>query len=357
MPRIKLVLSFDHELSLGGARSYEQNLFEPTRNLLKAANECGVPIALFTDVLCAMRFEEWAPERFCAAYRSQIHEALRAGNDVQLHLHPHWVDSTFSEGTFHPSARFALADFSKAPPPSDIRGIVGRGYAYLEALCREADPEYRCIAYRAGGYNLAPETQAILGALYESGIRIDSSIGKGYRFDSDVSHVDFAAMPTMPNWFIACDGPLNAPASSGIYEVPIATAPRTPLNNVPFLVKRVLHRKRTYDSGGWTIHAAHTGALERVARLFPRSAWLLGFDDAAQNLPDLLGILRRYMRAHRGADEILCAAIGHPKNMGSYALDLFRGFIEAARKEYGADLSFTTYRAIYDEKFGVTAAR
>lgn len=345
MSKIELLLSFDHELSLGGARDYDRNLFAPTRALLDAAKRAGVPISLFTDVPCAIRFDEWGISEFAEPYRRQIGEALSGGHDVQLHIHPHWFSSHIANGRFAPSKDFRLADF--ADGPLQIESIVSRCHAYLTALCRKTRADYRCIAYRAGGFNLAPQTARILHALYAAGIRIDSSIIKGYRFGSDLSLVDFTDVPAQANWNIPLNGPVSAAASgAGLWEIPIASMPRTPLNNVPFLMNRVRHRNRVYDSGGVSIHDANTGITQKLLRLFPRSAWYLGFDDAAQSLHDLMAILRYHVRAHERDERITCAAIGHPKNMGNYAIDLFERFVDAARTRYGDRIAFVTYSDI-----------
>ena len=181
MQRIRLILSYDHELSLGGTESFAYNLFEPTDELLRVAEELDVPVVLFTDVLCADRYRVWDRVGFFDPYCRQLGDALRAGHDVQLHIHPHWVDSVFEAGVYRPSTHFALSDFEHAAPPDDIAGIVARAYDLLTAICRESDPAYRCIAYRAGGHNLSPATDKILSSLFQNGVRIDSSIVKGDR--------------------------------------------------------------------------------------------------------------------------------------------------------------------------------
>ena len=347
--RIRLILSFDHELSLGGTESFAYNLFEPTNELFRVADELSLPTALFTDVLCAMRYEEWDRSGFFEPYRRQIGEALRRGHDVQLHIHPHWVDSTYEHGTYRPSRHFALSDFENAAPPDDIAGIIDRSHDFLTTLCREADPAYRCVAYRAGGHNLAPATAAILSALYEKGVRIDSSIVKGFRFHSGISAVDMTNMPAAPNWTIPVGGPLNANGDHGLYEIPVAAKPRTPLNNLPFLVNRVRHRARAHDPRGPSIHAAHTPLIQKLGRMFPRSAWALSFDDAAHSTDDVLDIFRAHVRAHGDAEQIVCAAVSHPKSMGAYAFSLMRHFVEGARREFGDALEFTTYRDVYND--------
>ncbi|HKE36106.1 MAG TPA: hypothetical protein VKB39_01650, partial [Candidatus Baltobacteraceae bacterium] len=177
----------------------------------------------------------------------------------------------------------------------------------------------------------------------------DSSIVKGFRFSSGISRVDMTGMPEEANWTIPLTGPLNANASFGLYEVPVAGKPRTPFNNVPFLVNRVIMRKRSHDERGFSIHAAHTPPLQKLGRMFPRSAWALSFDDAAHSVGDVLSILRAHVAAHRRSDDIICAAVSHPKSMGAYEIALMRDFIKAARGEYGDSLEFTTYRAVYND--------
>lgn len=349
MRKLRLVLSFDHELSLGGADSYQRNLFAPTEELFGVAAELGVKIVLFTDVLCAMRFRDWDRDGFFEPYCRQLENALLQGHDVQLHIHPHWLDSTWENGTFKPSTSFALSNFAAASPPFDIRGIVGSAYDFLSHLCSSYDSSYKCIAYRAGGYNFAPATAEILQSLYEKGIRIDSTIIKGYRFKSGISEVDFSGMPAAANWTIPLSGPLHACDERGIFEVPIAGKPRTPLNNVPFLVNRVLHRRRGYDSGGRSIHAGNTSIPDKLARLFPRSAWTLGFDEPAQSRDDVMSVLRSYVESHGRDDEIICATISHPKSMGAYEFDLMRSFVSDAAAEYGGALEFWTYRDVYEK--------
>jgi hypothetical protein len=341
--KIRVVLAFDHELSLGGAPDYNANLFEPTRQLLQLADDAGVRVVLFTDVLCAMAHERWGQTTFVERYRDSLKAALADGHDLQLHLHPHWLTSQFENGAFRPSRDFALANFD------DLESVIRDGASYLRELGCEADPAYRCIAFRAGGYNMAPQTGRILRALYEEGIRIDSSIIKGFRFRSAISAIDFTGTTHRANWYVPLDGPINASSDHGMFEVPIASAPRTPVNNLPFLVRRVLHRKRKYSDGGRGIHDGVSSRSEKLKRMFPQSAWPLSFDNFADSAQDVFSVLRRHVEAHAGEEEIICATVSHPKSMGAHARNVMRGFIERARDEYGANVDFPTFAQLYAE--------
>ena len=133
---LKLILTFDHELPLGGVRSsYKEALFDPTKRLFNLADDLNVPVVLFTDVLCALRFRDWDFENFYKPYTEQLQEAVRLDDDVQLHLHPHWLSSRFENNTFIPSKEYKLADFSLNPVYT-IEKIIKMGVEILQEICR-----------------------------------------------------------------------------------------------------------------------------------------------------------------------------------------------------------------------------
>ena len=349
MQQIKLMLSFDHELSLGGATSYATNLFEPTRNLLSLASQLDVPLVFFSDIWSAIRFREWDSNRFYTPYREQLGTAIRNGHDVQLHIHPHWVDSTYDGTDFHPSTRYKLADFHNAPAPNNIEGIIERGFAEMTEICEAFCRDYKCVAYRGGGYNLEPQTNTILSTLLKLGIVLDSTIAKGMQYHSPVNAVDYRDVPQAANWFISPNGSLRTAADHGIYEVPIAAMPRTIANNIPFLARRVFNRRYRYRSTGFTIGSKASTRANRIARLFPDSAWIVSFDGYARTAKDVLATLRYHVRQHQSDELIVCSACSHPKFMGPYQLRVMATFVEMARAEYGERLEFVTARQICEE--------
>jgi|SRR6185437_3134010 len=348
--KIYLILSFDHELSLGGVSSYSKNLFDPANRILELADKINVPITYFTDILCALKFRDWDNINFYKPYKKQIQQTLLAGHDVQLHLHPHWIDSTWEDGKFKPSKAYGLGSFKDRQPPNNISGIVKQGTDLLKEICNEAIPNYKCIAYRAGGYNFSPCTEDILEALYANGIRIDSSVAKGFCFASNISKVNYRQMPKAANWTIPLNGPLSAESLHGLYEIPIASSPRNILNNIPFLIKRVLYKRRSFDSGGRGIHEGNTSKLLKLKRLFPKTAWMVSFDDYAINNKDLHKILGCHLKKHKNEDTVIASTISHPKAMGSYNLELMKEFVESVREKYEGKIVFSTYRKIYESQ-------
>lgn len=339
--KLKLFLTFDHELPLGGLKtSFESSLFEPTREVMDLANKLNVKVTLFTDILCGSRFREWDYHHFYTPYKNQLHEALKEGHDVQLHIHPHWLTTTYRDGTYLPSTDFGLSDFTENARHGGIEGIIDQSIEELNQLCVPANPAYSCIAYRAGGFNIAPDTKRIMTALYKKGIRFDSSMARGYYFKSGISEVDFRKLPGSPNWVIDPDNYHKASASEGIIEVPIATMFKTPFE-VPTRFKLKKLAGRAPANHGTMIHEDNGRDIPaKIKMLF--ASRMLTFDNYTLSLDYLMRILRYNMKKYKSSDTLMLSIISHPKSMGAYSFELMEGFVNAVHKQY-PDAEFMTF--------------
>lgn len=344
---IHIILSFDYELPLGGvAHSFTQSLFEPTAALLDTAKELSVPIVLFADVLSFLVFEKNGIESYTKNFKKQIQQSLQQGHDVQLHLHPHWLDSSVSESTLISSGNFLLADFEHRPYPNNIPGIIEKGKQALERIAQEIDPDYTCLAYRGGGYNLAPATANILQALQNNGILFDSSLSPGYFFASDRSVVDYQHTPRKKNWFLDPQGDFSKEGQNGILEIPIASMKKK-LVEIPGCIKAPFVKHRGCEKRGETIHLPGRQAFRhRIKQLL--SARMLSFDNHTYPLNYNNQILDHYIKNTEENEDIYLCTIGHPKVMGDYALKMLRHFVHTSRKKYGNKVQFSTYRNILD---------
>ena len=351
--KIKVLLAFDHELPLGGvSRSYKEAIIDPTYELLSLSDNIGVKVNLFTDILCGDFFRRNGENAFYELYRSQLRETLTRGHDVQLHIHPHWIDSTFENKIYKPSSSFKLADFKNRPYPNNIDGIIEKSIALLNEICLPAKHDYQCISYRAGGFNLSPETESILSSLMKHGIKIDSSIAKGLFIKSIYSTVDYKKMPEQCNWYISPDKNLNIPVKDGIWEIPIATVSAGLWTNIIHVLRKYKYKERFFTTGK-TIHNGKTKIGDKLRFVF--SVRMLGFDVHTLTPCDLMKILDSNVKKYSSEKEIILSTVSHPKNMGVYARGLMEGFVEKARKKYGNDIEFPTFATIYKEKLMTTA--
>ena len=341
--KIRLLLTFDHELPLGSLRtSYKRALFDPTERLFDSAKNNDVPLTLFTDVLCALRYKEWDRQGFYEPYADQLQRAIELGHDVQLHLHPHWLTSNFENGSVFPSQEYRLADFENNKVLT-IGDIVDAGTRLLEGVCSKANDNYKVLAFRAGGYNIEPGSKEIFSQLAKNGIKFDSSVVLKYYFVSSLSLVDFRKLPAMPNWFIGKDGNFRKSGGSGILEIPVAAIPKTPFE-IPTRFKLKHFEYRAPETHGEMIHEGKPGSrLQQFRMLF--SARMLTFDNHTLSAKYLMRILDYNVKKFSGFETLNLATCSHPKTMGNYSFSLMEQFIELARKKY-PDIEFTTFERL-----------
>ena len=350
--KIKVFLTFDHELPLGGlSASYENALFAPTRRVMDLADRYGVKVTLFSDILCAYRYKEWDYGNFYVPYAKQLQYATVNGHDVQLHIHPHWLTTTYNGVCFVPSDNFLLSDFKDDSKYGGIPGIIRLSIDSLNDICISANDNYKCIAFRAGGYAVYPDTDILFNSLFSHGIRYDSSMAKGYYFGSGLSTVDYRKMPKLPNWIIDPDDYHSLLSDNpGILEIPIATIPKT-LFEIPTRFKLKKYAGRAVEDRGKMIHQ-HTKAdlTSRLKSLF--SARMLTFDNHTLSLNYLLKIFGYNINLYKNKqDELMFAVISHPKSMGDYAFELMEGFISSVQKSF-PNVEFTTFAAYFTARHG-----
>jgi len=345
--RIRVFLTFDHELPLGGvSASYEDALFAPTRRVIELAKKYGVRVTFFSDVLCAYRYKEWDYRNFYVPYVDQLQDAIGKGHDIQLHIHPHWLTSTFNGTSFLPSDDFLLSDFKEDTKYGGIPGIIRLSIDCLNDICMQATDNYHCVAFRAGGYAVHPGSDILFNSLYNQGIRYDSSMAKGYYFCSGLSTVDFRKLPKVPNWIIDPDdyhSMLSCPP--GILEIPIATIPKT-LFEIPTRFKLKKYAGRAVENRGRMIHQDTQADLSsKLKALF--SARMLSFDNHTLSLDYLLKIFGYNVNLHKNKhEELMFSVISHPKTMGDYSFELMEGFISTVQKSF-QNVEFTTFAEHY----------
>jgi hypothetical protein len=350
LKKIKLLFTFDHELPLGKATDYQRAIFEPTNNLLQLADSLDIPVVLFTDICSAVRFREWDYENYFMPYQTQIQSALLRGHDVQLHIHPHWMTSKFGN-EFNPSNDFSLSNFKNKMEGNTIESIIELAFNELTKICKTVIPDYRCRAFRAGGYDVEPESKRIITKLNELGINFDSSVIKGYYLDYSYSRVDYSRAPDNSEWYVSLEGPLIKPSKDGLKELPISSKPIGLFHVIERRIKKLLNNKvyksRVYQNGGQGFLANHSRQRlsGRLHKIF--NPIVLSLDKENFEYEDLKSIIDYNVKRYESnPNDLILTAIGHPKSMGSYHLSLMEKLVKGLRNQYGESLSFVTYSQI-----------
>lgn len=343
-PAINILLTFDYELPLGGVtKSFDDSLFQPTRQLFDFADNMKVPLVFFADILSYVRFREENIKSYSEGFKEQMQFAIGKNHDVQLHIHPHWLDTEITQNEFTPSDHFMLSDFQNNSIHS-IDTIITKGYNELTSLCQEVKSNYECTAYRAGGYNLSPCFSEIIKSLIRKGIKYDSSVVPGYYFISAQNKVDFRKVPSKPNWYLSPNSEITKEGSEGLWEVPIASIPKTPFE-VPTSFKMKKYAHRSPKARGKMMHSnINMNIKEKFKSLM--SNRMLTIDNYTYSSDYLMKILNYNVKRFQKYEEITLALIGHPKTMGDYSFELLESFILNAKRKYGDKVHFKTFNSL-----------
>ena len=223
------------------------------------------------------------------------------------------------------------------------RDLLERARDYLEELLRPVSPDYRCIAYRAGNYGIQPHERAIIGALLDAGYLIDSSIVPGLVLDNEVNEVDFRGAATAANYYLDERSGIAGGAPAGIFEIPIPSHHRTPVDVARVLGGAVLRRIRppvgaapprgtTIQLDVATDRGGRLGHLRaRLARRLGEGVDLLELELSA---PDLIRSTRSYLRRVHGAEDALFSLSTHPKQLDGRHLDALSEYMAWLRGAY-----------------------
>lgn len=355
-----ILYSDDYEFCLGGNHRSERDvLIVPTERILRTAEALDVPFTLFADVACCWRYRELGMTDVVQQVEEQLREAVGRGHDVQTHLHPHWLWTdieTDRAGYRHYRfdwTRFLLGNC--VPPDGRALAqfcvdVLTRARTYLTDLLAPVDREYRCRAFRAGGYGIQPRTEVVLAALEQAGYTIDSSVVPGLRLCSNVNQIDFRAAPALGNYHLTAATGLTQPASRGLFEIPVAACSirrRTRLREYfrrwsqppePPVGYGIQQATRSRADG---LRARVRQWQRRVRDLGRGWAMLELCDDAAL----MLELTHRYIRQHdRGDADLYFALSCHSKTTTVRQLAALQTYHRELTRYYGGRLQAIHYQ-------------
>lgn len=200
----QLILTVDYELFFGSdAGTVENCMIRPTRRLAEVLGEYNCRMTVFWDILHFYRLRQLEEEVKDLKIdreliEKQIRWLVRQGHDVQMHIHPHWLDSQWVNKKWRFNhTRFSLHRLWDEADPNNIETILGcitQSRLLMEEICRKEDPEYQVRVFRAGGYRVEP-FERLADALRANGIKVDSTASFGMKSHSVDFPFDYTRMP------------------------------------------------------------------------------------------------------------------------------------------------------------------
>jgi hypothetical protein len=227
----KIILTIDYELFLGlKTGDVDSCMVEPTRKLATILNNNESKMTIFWDILHyykLIEYQDLFPElkNDVNIIEKQILFLAKEGHDIQLHLHPHWLDAVYKNDRWIFDYKlFKLQNLSKDDNQNDINSIIGCiniSKNILENLIQNANPDYRVTTIRTGGYLIEPFSK-IREALIKQNILVDTSICPGLINENEGFSYNFLKYPNL-NSYKFSDEPKYTNEKGIFIEVPIKT--------------------------------------------------------------------------------------------------------------------------------------
>jgi hypothetical protein len=350
-----LILTLDYELRAGGCGDVRRLMIEPTAKLLDVCERHGAKVTIMLEVAELWAFEKPSNAEYkkflgydpAVLVRQQLIDTVRRGHDVQLQVHPQWVQAQWESSHWNLDyAHYQLTDFDDA----EMIAILSRGKRDLENMLRPHCPDYRCDGFRAGHWNTQP-SRRFLAALRDAELRSDTSVFKwGYAAGAATNFDYRHAWSNVLAWYARADDINQAALEPAILEVPIATelvryfrlfTPRRIRCGLRFLredreiAAAVQKAKRTNGTG--------RGLIEKVQQLFRQYPRKLDFCKlTAREMLSSIETLINQSQSDAHCLPVPIVMIGHSKEFDT-AADLGNVLGTLARK-FAGTIQFSTYR-------------
>ena len=342
---LHVLLTFDYELFFNDAFCTEKEILIDSTNEIKAALDGEhAKGTFFVDAPCIYRYLEIGQLEFPNMVKRQLNELLDSGHDIQLHLHPSWYDAQFDGGRWTFDQNLYSLDKHKNPTK-----LIINAKDTLDSLVKD-NSNYHCCAFRAGGFCLSPE-QEILTALFDLGIRIDSSVCCGIKMESIAQTFDWSNLHHNGQWmFDPVKGiDVYGCIEKSMIEIPVGTYKNIPgkwllthgqpkLNYPPLKGKTSpVESKMTKSRASMIkgrVHAAFTTPVMFV------------MDNLHANA--LCSIAKSYLKvARKQNDDCFVCAIAHPKFSSSECVENMVQFIKWINHNCKGEIDFITFKEAY----------
>ncbi len=231
---LTLCLTLDYELFGSGRGDVFKHIVEPTNRMLRICEQHKIKLSIFFEVVEYWKIKEAFENGISMGYSAnpatameeQIKRAYQLGHDVQLHLHPQWIDAKYENEQWNLNLDYwrlpEVPDVADETISMGLSELIGKGKETLESILQPEYPEYQCNILRAGGYNIDPSDR-LLKVLKEHSFIADSSVYYGGKAEGSLSKYDYSNVSEKKAyWYASNTSLLSANAmGSGFLELPI----------------------------------------------------------------------------------------------------------------------------------------
>jgi len=177
--KFSVIIEDDWELLGNGLGNVASHQYLPSLVFMKMAKKLDIKLTFMVDAAQQLEFNKYQDRD--ANFRLQknlwdnsISLMREYGFDVQLHLHPQWLNASLNGDLYYLNNNWNIGKYDSLSQQNLIKNAIN----YLHALIRKYEPDYEVIAYKGGSWGLQP-SENLFRSLEEEGIKIVMGVRKG----------------------------------------------------------------------------------------------------------------------------------------------------------------------------------
>lgn len=308
-----IAFTLDYELFLGSkSGSIQKCLIEPLNALQRSAR--NVRFTIFVDATYLYRIyqlmslnKNLKQDYDCLC--SHITQLRDSGHDIQLHIHPHWVYSQYSNGEWQlDHEHYKLSDLTA----HEANEVVHDSKQLLDDILG-----YKTTIFRAGGFSAQP-TELLTSIFRNNDIIADSTVCPGTKYNSLQQLYDYTSAPNTDKYKFSND--LCKPDEIGAFtEIPISMLRVSPLFHWKLAYNRFFSSgKHQLYGDGISVKTTRDSIIHRLTKFYDCQATIDGYKINLLN--------KAYNCAKKNGRELL-TVLGHPKLATPYSVERLSLFI------------------------------
>ena len=327
---MNILITLDYELYLGSKTGTPENcLVRPMAKLTEVLDVHNAKFVIFVDAAYLLRLNQ-LKDRYAqinndyVTVSEHIKMLEHNGNDIQLHFHPQWLYSDWSEVEQcwkMDYQHYKLSDME----PSFAHSSFREAKLLLDSLL-----EHPTRVFRAGGYCL-DDFKDFQSLFNENGIIADSSVSRGNYRHSGSHRFDYRKVPKKTIYKFSksikeedCTGRFTELSISNL-RMPYLIS----LFSVRMLKKKYKASSYHYGDGisiGNSVFKNNEAKKTVVKRLFSTINYTASLDKDSSTL-----LMKQYTHCKRSNTDLII--VGHPKEATESSVACLESWLENKNEE------------------------
>lgn len=171
MQKFYILLEDDWELKGNGLGNVAELQYLPSLFLMNLCKKLNIKMTFMVDVAQQLRFIDYQKNPEVRLQKELWDNTVRLmkqdGFDVQLHLHPQWINASYKSGFFFVNKDWNIGNYDDAKQ----KKIIQKSIKYLKDLLNDIEADYTINSFKPGSWGMQP-SENLFNNLANNGIKL-----------------------------------------------------------------------------------------------------------------------------------------------------------------------------------------